>query len=286
MTHLSTDPNWPVTRSLGFGTAAISSMRSYREVMQLLKAAYNGGIRHFDTAPLYGRGYAEKLLGDFIRDKRGKVTVATKFGLGDVDRIPIPARLALPLNYYRKKWARPSPAAGLLSRDLAPAKLAYRKIGLDAVKRSLENSLSRLQTDHVDYYLLHEALPGFLEPGVLEFLMSEKEKGRIRCLGIAADAHNLVELLPSDLLQWEVLQYEADAFDELIKVTHPDKQHFLHSVLKNIAEYSLNPEIRTVDAGGYLLSKQAKMNTGKILFSTRRKKVLQENLLSFNKYSS
>lgn len=285
MNHVSTGLQCTITQSLGFGTAAISSMRSYGEVMQLLKAAYSGGIRYFDTAPLYGRGYAEKLLGDFIRDKRAEVTIATKFGLGEVDRLPIPARLALPLNYYRKKWAGP-PVASLPATDQVPANLSYRQIGLEAVKGSLENSLSRLQTDHIDYYLLHEALPGFLDPGVMEFLLSQKEKGRIRYLGVATDAHNLVQLTASDLEHWDVLQYEAGALGERLMDKHPDKQHFRHSVLKNIARHRPDSEIRPVDTGGYLLSRQASINGGKTLFSTRRKKVLQNNLLSFNKYST
>jgi aryl-alcohol dehydrogenase-like predicted oxidoreductase len=286
MNQISTDLHCPITQSLGFGTAAISSMRSYGKVMQLLRAAYEGGIRYFDTAPLYGRGYAEKLLGDFIRDKRSHVTIATKFGLGNVDRLPIPSRLALPLNYYRKKWGSSPLATGLPAEDQGPVILPYRRISLEEVKGSLENSLGRLQTDYIDYYLLHEALPGFLDPGGIEFLLSQKEQGRIRYLGVATGAYNLDRLTPSDLQQWDVIQYEAGSLNGRLKEKHPDKQHFLHSVLKNIGKYPPDPEIQPDDAGGFLLARQTKMNAGKILFSTRRKKVLQNNLLSFKKFST
>ena len=45
--------------NLGFGGASLTSMKSYTDVKDLLNTAYQEGIRHFDTAVLYGKGYSE-----------------------------------------------------------------------------------------------------------------------------------------------------------------------------------------------------------------------------------
>jgi aryl-alcohol dehydrogenase-like predicted oxidoreductase len=52
-----------------------------QERLQLLECAYDAGIRHFDTAPYYGYGEAERVLGEFLRGKRDQVTITTKFGI-------------------------------------------------------------------------------------------------------------------------------------------------------------------------------------------------------------
>ena len=57
---------------LGFGAASIGNL--YREASDerahdALDAAWNGGIRYFDTAPHYGLGLSERRLGAFLRDK-------------------------------------------------------------------------------------------------------------------------------------------------------------------------------------------------------------------------
>jgi aryl-alcohol dehydrogenase-like predicted oxidoreductase len=67
---------------LGFGTSGImgAALTTSRR-LRLLETAYAHGIRHFDTAPLYGQGEAESLLGQFSRGKRDSITITTKFGL-------------------------------------------------------------------------------------------------------------------------------------------------------------------------------------------------------------
>lgn len=69
---------------LGFGASGIGTL--YRDVTEaqagdVLASAYNGGLRYFDTAPLYGHGLSELRLGRFLRTiDRQAVTVSTKVG--------------------------------------------------------------------------------------------------------------------------------------------------------------------------------------------------------------
>ena len=89
--------------SLGFGGTTLTTLKSLRDSLQLLDLAYQCGVRHFDTAPLYGQGYSEVIYGKFLKDKRQHITLTTKFGLGEsneTDKLPV--TLALPLNFLVK----------------------------------------------------------------------------------------------------------------------------------------------------------------------------------------
>ncbi|MFC4498008.1 MULTISPECIES: aldo/keto reductase [Streptomyces] len=131
----------PVTR-LGFGAAAIGSLFrpvSDEDAAGALQAAWDAGIRTFDTAPHYGIGLSERRLGAALRGRpRDTYTVSTKVG-----------RLLVPND-------------GVEGDDLAngfavPA--THRRVWdftADGVLRSLEASLERLGLDRVDVVLLHD----------------------------------------------------------------------------------------------------------------------------------
>ena len=73
--------------SFGFGTAYLGRRHGLRDGSKLLSAAFDGGITHFDTAPMYGLGLAERILGRFLTGRRDAVTVATKVGLPAPPRV-------------------------------------------------------------------------------------------------------------------------------------------------------------------------------------------------------
>ncbi|MFZ0553520.1 MAG: aldo/keto reductase, partial [Steroidobacteraceae bacterium] len=75
---------------LGLGTHALHWLFSGGARQGLLRLAYDLGIRHFDTAPSYGAGLAEREIGRFCLQHRSNLVVATKFGLA-------PGRLAASL---------------------------------------------------------------------------------------------------------------------------------------------------------------------------------------------
>lgn len=74
------DGRLPSSR-LGFGTSSLHHLKTQRERAALLAHCYERGIRHFDSAPLYGHEMAERELGRFIRGRRPDLVVATKFGI-------------------------------------------------------------------------------------------------------------------------------------------------------------------------------------------------------------
>src|SRR4051812_32660132 len=68
------------TSRLGFGTSRLHYL-GLAEQQVLLATAAELGITHFDTAPSYGDGLAERALGRFVRHERDRFLVATKYGL-------------------------------------------------------------------------------------------------------------------------------------------------------------------------------------------------------------
>ena len=126
---------------LSFGGAAIGNL--YMPVTDAdaragIDAAWDGGIRTFDTAPHYGLGLSERRLGLALANRpRDEYVVSTKVG-----RLLEPADL--PLDQDTEGFA-------------VPGDLVRRyDYSADGVRRSLEASLERLGLDHVDIVLIHD----------------------------------------------------------------------------------------------------------------------------------
>lgn len=135
-----------VTR-LGCGAATLGDMRAptpEAQAQETLAAAWEGGVRYFDTAPFYGYGKSEHRLGHFLRQQpRSEFRVSTK--VGRVYRRP-----ADPGAFPRGNWV------GGLPFDVH---IDYSR---DGVLRSYEDSLQRLGLNRVDALLVHDLDPGFL----------------------------------------------------------------------------------------------------------------------------
>lgn len=267
---------------IGFGCVGLSSMPTLQSALSLLQTAYDNGIMHFDTAPIYGSGYSEKILGIFLKGKREKIKIATKFGLMPSSSRNIPVWLALPLHKIKRKLTR---TQELKSNNDTPAMLAYRRIDYRDIKDSFESSLKNLHTDHIDFYLLHEALPYFLTDEAMNYLLNLKKSGFIKKIGIAACYINLYSLEPIKISDWDVLQYENGnqfSSDDLIK-RFPHQTHIYHSILRNSKTLSSSDSHLSII--GALLARYCKTNPeGKILFSTTNRKRIKQNLDSMDGY--
>jgi hypothetical protein len=189
----------------------------HRESLSLLEAAYATGIRHFDVARSYGYGAAESVLGDFLATRRAMVTVTTKFGIR-------PPR-ASPALQAAKAVARAVVALrpGLRARVRKQAgklvKGGYFSVA--EARASLETSLRELRTDYVDILLLHECATADVEaPGLLSFLESSVQQGKIRYFGIATDNRTARETVARKpqfgaVVQSEWAPYSSDSPEAL-----------------------------------------------------------------------
>src|SRR5438093_9479056 len=69
------------TSVLGFGGVTLTLHPRRAQALAMLETALDQGITYYDTARIYGLGHAEGILGEFLKGKRDRVTVTTKFGL-------------------------------------------------------------------------------------------------------------------------------------------------------------------------------------------------------------
>ena len=155
-----------VTR-LGLGTGSLGNL--YRRVSDVdaheaVRAAWNAGIRYFDTAPLYGSGLAETRLGHALGElPREQLVVSTKVG--------------------RVLEAGGQPDAVFVGAPMLEPRFDFSREG---VLRSLAESLSRLRVDAIDIAYVHDPDDHFKEAIdiALPTLIDLRNQGAIRAVGV------------------------------------------------------------------------------------------------------
>ncbi len=202
--------------TLGFGCAGLYAEPSRAERTRILESAYDAGVRHFDTAPMYGLGLSERDLGRFVRGRRDRVVLATKFGIAPgpaawpFARAQGPVRRLLRASPALKRRARSSargPSSGRAGAFL------YRATGFDAAaaRTGLENSLRELGTDYVDLFLLHDPEPGSVGgDDACGFLEDARRSGKIRAWGVAGEVAPSVAVARALPVPPPVLQLRDD----------------------------------------------------------------------------
>lgn len=271
-----------LVEKIGFGCGKLSLMPTLKSALYILDAALDNGINYFDTAPLYGRGYSEKILGKFSEKKRQKVIIATKVGLNPQKEYNLSASVALPLNYLKKNLKKSHSVAAIYTA----AALPFRSISKEYVKTSFEKSLRNLKTDYIDNYFLHEAVPSFLTEDALMYLVQLKNAGYINKLGLAASYINYVHLDKNAIAIWDILQYEysPDGSSTIVHDLFPYHKHHLHGILVN----KKPPEsiLPIENRAGFMLLECLKSNIAeRVLFSTSKINTLYTNIKSLNFYS-
>jgi hypothetical protein len=171
------------TPRLGFGCGSVMGRVGRRESLRAMEAAWEAGIRLFDTARSYGYGEAEGLLGEFLVGRREEAVVVTKFGIWPQSQARW-KRVAKPLV---RSVLRAMPSARGLVRRAAAAETMPGLFDVGTLRRSLEASLRALRTEYVDALLAHEAPESLMAQ---EDLMAAMERlvveGKVRRLGVSA----------------------------------------------------------------------------------------------------
>ncbi|HEY0897048.1 MAG TPA: aldo/keto reductase [Sphingobacteriaceae bacterium] len=108
----------------------------HHDAVAAIRAAFDMGVTSIDTAPVYGQGASEEIVGRAIRDLgRGKVQVLTKFGM---------------------RWDLNKGEFAFHSKDNSGKPIdIYKYAGAESVVRECEDSLRRLGTDYIDLYQIH-----------------------------------------------------------------------------------------------------------------------------------
>jgi aryl-alcohol dehydrogenase-like predicted oxidoreductase len=185
MTASSTVPRRPFgatglqVSALGFGCQEVGGGYGDIEEAEFARAVHHAldcGVNLFDTAEAYGWGASEEALGRALRGRRDEAVISTKFGTGYADR--------------------PN----------------FRDGRAERVRASIEGSLQRLGTDHVDVYTVHwpdRATPFEETMGALDDLVRE---GKVRFVGLSN--FRLDELAACmEVRRVDVVQYVHGLFD-------------------------------------------------------------------------
>ena len=148
-------------------------------VNELVDYAIEHGVNYFDTAPVYLQGQSEKATGIALkRHPRDKFFIATKMS----------------------NFSNPS---------------------FENSKKLYEQSFKEMQVDYIDYYLLH-SIGGnmndfnrrFIDNGILDFLIKEREAGRIRNLGFSFHGdHKVFDHVLNMGVKWDFVQIQMNYAD-------------------------------------------------------------------------
>ncbi|MEZ5937490.1 MAG: aldo/keto reductase [Hyphomonadaceae bacterium] len=156
MIRRSIGRNGPEVNAIGLGCMGMAAFygapMEEADAVNLLHAAMDLGVDHFDTAELYGMGVNERQLGAAFHDRRDKVFIATKFG----PKIDMVAQKRLPPDASEEN-----------------------------ATRALENSLRYLRTDHVDLWYLHRR--DFSRPieEAVETMAKFVKAGKVKAIGLS-----------------------------------------------------------------------------------------------------
>lgn len=188
---------------VGLGTWAIGGWcwggTDENESVAAIRAAMDEGINLIDTAPAYGFGRSEELVGDAIRGRRDKAIIATKCAL----MWDQPAGKELGTFFFDSD--------GESFETKKPDRKVYRLLSPDSIRRELEASLRRLKTDYIDLYQTHWQDPTTPIADTMACLLDLKKRGKIRAIGVCnatpvqMDAYRAAGQLDSDQEPYSML---------------------------------------------------------------------------------
>jgi D-threo-aldose 1-dehydrogenase len=184
---------------LGFGTAPIGNLYcaiSDEDARATLDAAWAGGVRYFDTAPLYGLGLSETRLNPFLRGKlRDEYVLSTKVG-----------RLM--------QACAPEYRSGVGKWFDVPQRREQYDYTYDGVMRSFEHSFSRLGVDRVDILYVHDlCIFSHGSKAASDMRIEEFFGGRGYDAMVSLRDQGLVKAIGGGINEWEVCQTLAERGD-------------------------------------------------------------------------
>lgn len=195
-----------------------------KEATKIINQALDEGINHLDTADLYDFGENEKIVGESIKGKRDKLILTTKVG-----------------NHFNKEkndW--------------------YWDPSKDHIKNGLKDSLYRLKTDYIDFYMLHG---GTIDDPISESIEAFEElkaEGLIRAYGISSIRPNVIReyvnrsTIDAVMMQYSMLDRRPE--EELLDLLYENRISVLARgpLAKGMLSNQAEKHIEQKGQGGFL----------------------------------
>ncbi|MBM73971.1 MAG: aldo/keto reductase [Proteobacteria bacterium] len=132
--------------------------------IKAIHAALDHGINSIDTAPVYGQGHSEYIVGKALKKKRQDVVLMTKVGL---------------------RWDKSEGAHFFDIEDNTGKTEIFRNLRPESIKLEVEQSLQRLQTDYIDLLQCHWPDPSCEVEDSMEALKQLVTEGKVRAVGVS-----------------------------------------------------------------------------------------------------
>ncbi|WP_324664782.1 aldo/keto reductase [Haloarcula sediminis] len=194
---------------VGFGAWVVGTDwwgdRTQDQAIEMLQHAVDRDVTFFDTGDVYGHGDSEELVGEALAEVRDEVTVSTKVGY----------------DFYNN----PQAGHGELPKKVTP----------EWIRTSLDRSLDRLDMDHVELLMLHNANVDEVTPDVLETLDELREEGKVEAIGWALGP-SIGWLADGDAAvanEFDALQTVFNLFEQT------PGQHFIDTIREQNADTSV-----------------------------------------------
>ncbi|HVU53423.1 MAG TPA: aldo/keto reductase [Puia sp.] len=136
-----------------------------KDAVEAIRASYDQGVTSIDTAPIYGQGLSEEIVGEaLVGIPRDKVQIMTKYGM---------------------RWDEKKGEFGFKSQDNSGRPLEiYKYAGKDSIIKECEDSLRRLRTDHIDLYQIHWPDSTTAVSETMEAVETLLKQGKVRVAGV------------------------------------------------------------------------------------------------------
>lgn len=169
------------------------------DAVRAVHAALDHGVNMIDTAPIYGFGHSEIVVGRAIRDRRDRVLIATKCGM-----------------------VAGEPGGRLAFRSTAKGGHEHGHIPISiwndpaSIREEVERSLGRLGTDRIDLYQTHWQEEQTALEDTMACLLRLKDEGKIRAIGVCnadtaqMDRYRATGQLDTDQEKYSMLDRELD----------------------------------------------------------------------------
>ena len=177
----------PITQ-IALGCGRLNGRLELRSSARIVETALALGIRHFDTAPSYGMGTADEVLGSVLRGVDG-VTITSKVG---IPRPPYSWRggairmIAKPVLARMQGVKRLARGAYATNASAANSRQPF-SFSAETVRRELDESLRRLRRDRVEILLAHAPKADQLTAGLASVFESLVDDGSIGSFGVGVD---------------------------------------------------------------------------------------------------